>query len=167
MERHGTRRWTREAGATIRRPAAATRRRTATTRHESYGNGVYDRRPALIAALSRGRWTSSRRLNFARDVGLEVAVRGGRPRRCGWSRMSRTADAHVGPGRGGSQPHLASETTTGVNLNYTSDEGEDRVRSAYGPGKYARLVALKGRVRPGQTCFRRNQNIKPSNGAGI
>jgi hypothetical protein len=76
-----------------------------------------------------------------------------------------TADAHVAWARG-LAADLASETTTGVYLNYTSDEGEDRVRSAYGPGKYARLVALKDEYDP-DNLFRRNQNIKPSNGAGI
>src|SRR5205807_9009593 len=38
---------------------------------------------------------------------------------------------------------LAPETTTGVYLNFVSDEGEDRVRSSYGAEKYARLQALK------------------------
>jgi FAD binding domain-containing protein/berberine-like enzyme len=76
-----------------------------------------------------------------------------------------TADAHVAWARG-LAADLASETTTGVYLNFTSDEGEDRVRSAYGPGKYARLVALKDEYDP-DNLFRRNQNIKPSNGAGI
>jgi hypothetical protein len=76
-----------------------------------------------------------------------------------------TADAHVAWARG-LAADLASETTTGVYLNFTSDEGEERVRSAYGPRKYARLVALKDEYDP-DNLFRRNQNIKPSNGAGI
>jgi berberine-like enzyme len=52
-------------------------------------------------------------------------------------------------------------TTTGVYLNYTSDEGEERVRSSYGPEKYDRLVALKDRYDPAN-LFRLNQNIQPS-----
>ncbi len=60
---------------------------------------------------------------------------------------------------------IAPETTTGVYLNFTSDEGEERVRSAYGSGKYERLVALKDRYDP-DNLFRLNQNIRPSNGAG-
>ena len=49
----------------------------------------------------------------------------------------------------------------GVYLNYTSDVGEDRVRSSYGPEKYARLVELKDKYDP-TNMFHLNQNIKPS-----
>jgi Berberine and berberine like len=56
---------------------------------------------------------------------------------------------------------LAPHTTAGVYLNYTSDQGEERVRSAYGPGRYARLVALKDRYDP-TNMFHLNQNIRPS-----
>jgi hypothetical protein len=75
-----------------------------------------------------------------------------------------TADQHIAWAR-----DLAAElepaTTTGVYLNYTSDGGEDRVRSAYGPEKYARLVALKDEHDP-DNLFHLNQNIRPSAGAG-
>jgi hypothetical protein len=57
----------------------------------------------------------------------------------------------------GMRPH----TTPGVYLNYTSDQGEQRVRETFGPEKYARLVALKDRYDP-SNLFRLNQNIKPS-----
>jgi FAD/FMN-containing dehydrogenase len=57
------------------------------------------------------------------------------------------------------KPHVVD----GVYLNYTSDQGEDRVRSSYGEEKYSRLVALKDRYDP-TNLFRLNQNIKPSGG---
>ena len=56
---------------------------------------------------------------------------------------------------------LKPHTAEGVYLNYISDEGEERVRSTYGPAKYDRLVALKDRYDP-DNLFRLNQNIRPS-----
>ncbi len=55
------------------------------------------------------------------------------------------------------KPHVVD----GVYLNFTSDEGEERVRASYGEKKYARLVALKDRYDP-TNLFRLNQNVKPS-----
>jgi FAD/FMN-containing dehydrogenase len=72
------------------------------------------------------------------------------------------ADAHVAWAKQLSAD-IAPQTTAGVYLNFTSDEGEERVRSAYGPEKYARLVALKDEYDP-SNLFRLNQNVKPSNG---
>jgi hypothetical protein len=74
-----------------------------------------------------------------------------------------TADRHVAWAKELSDD-LAPHTTTGVYLNFTSDGGNDRVRSAYGPEKYARLVALKDEYDP-DNVFHLNQNIPPSNGA--
>jgi hypothetical protein len=71
-----------------------------------------------------------------------------------------TADAHVAWATRLAEdmrPHIVS----GVYLNYTSDTGDDRVRSSFGPEKYARLVALKDRYDPAN-MFRLNQNIAPS-----
>jgi FAD/FMN-containing dehydrogenase len=48
-----------------------------------------------------------------------------------------------------------------VYVNYLGDEGEDRVRAAYGSAKYERLVSLKNTYDP-TNLFHLNQNIKPS-----
>jgi FAD/FMN-containing dehydrogenase len=76
-----------------------------------------------------------------------------------------TADAHIAWAKGLADD-LKPHSTEGVYLNYISDEGEERVRSTYGPVKYDRLVALKDRYDP-DNMFHLNQNISPSaNGRG-
>ena len=52
-------------------------------------------------------------------------------------------------------------STGGAYVNYLGDEGPGRIEAAYGPEKYARLVALKNKYDP-TNLFRLNQNIKPS-----
>jgi hypothetical protein len=49
---------------------------------------------------------------------------------------------------------------TGVYVNFLMEEGEDRIRQAYGGDKYDRLKALKLKYDP-TNLFRLNQNIKP------
>ncbi|MEE9368128.1 MAG: BBE domain-containing protein [Pontiella sp.] len=49
----------------------------------------------------------------------------------------------------------------GVYVNFLSDEGEKRVRDAYTPEVWDRLVQVKNKYDPAN-LFRMNQNIKPS-----
>ena len=50
---------------------------------------------------------------------------------------------------------------TGVYVNFLMDEGEERIRQAYGAAKFDRLKALKRRYDP-DNLFRLNQNIRPA-----
>ncbi len=47
----------------------------------------------------------------------------------------------------------------GSYVNFLGEEGDERVRSAYGD-KYERLQSVKRRLDPGNV-FRMNQNIRP------
>ena len=49
---------------------------------------------------------------------------------------------------------------TSVYVNFLMEEGEERIRQAYGAGKYDRLKALKRKYDP-TNFFRLNQNITP------
>lgn len=56
---------------------------------------------------------------------------------------------------------ISQFATGGVYLNFIGDEGEDRVKAAYGEAKYKRLSAIKGEWDP-KNVFRGNQNIRPA-----
>jgi hypothetical protein len=45
--------------------------------------------------------------------------------------------------------------STGVDVNFMSDEPTDRLRAVYGPDEYERLIALKRRYDP-DNVFRHN-----------
>jgi hypothetical protein len=55
----------------------------------------------------------------------------------------------------GLQPHHQN-----VYVNFLMEEGENRIREAYGGAKYDRLKALKRKYDP-NNFFRLNQNIPP------
>jgi FAD/FMN-containing dehydrogenase len=69
------------------------------------------------------------------------------------------ADRHIAWARG---VHSAIRPfTSGTYVNYLGDEGEDRVRAAYGAEVYDKLVAVKNEYDP-TNLFRTNQNIRPT-----
>jgi hypothetical protein len=52
-------------------------------------------------------------------------------------------------------------STGDLYLNFLGDEGPERVKAAYGAGKYEQLATLKNKYDPAN-FFRLNQNIKPT-----
>jgi FAD/FMN-containing dehydrogenase len=56
---------------------------------------------------------------------------------------------------------IAPFANGGVWLNFVGDEGQDRVRAAFGEENYARLANVKREFDPGNV-FRGNQNIRPA-----
>lgn len=72
-----------------------------------------------------------------------------------WSDPSDSGRKRPGPNA------LKPYATGSAFLNFIGDEGSDRVRAAFGPNKYRRLVALKDRYDP-DNLFRVNHNISPS-----
>jgi FAD/FMN-containing dehydrogenase len=55
---------------------------------------------------------------------------------------------------------MRTHSIESVYVNYLGDEGDERVRSAYGDAHYRRLAALKRRYDP-ENVFQGNQNIRP------
>ncbi len=51
-------------------------------------------------------------------------------------------------------------TTGGVYLNFIGDEGDERIKAAFGAEKYDRLAQIKGEYDP-TNVFAGNQNIRP------
>ena len=49
----------------------------------------------------------------------------------------------------------------GIYLNFIGDEGQDRIRAAFGPDNYDRLAAVKAEFDP-NNIFKANQNIRPA-----
>ncbi len=87
-----------------------------------------------------------------REVGFDVNIAAGWP------------PGDPSPGRHRAWVHQGWEAlaphSSGVYVNFLSDEGAEGVRTAYGR-RLARLVALKDRYDP-DNLFRMNANILPS-----
>ena len=73
-------------------------------------------------------------------------------------------ERHIAWGRGISAD-MKRFTSGGVYLNFIGDEGQDRVRDAFGDS-YDRLAQIKAQYDP-DNFFRLNQNIKPGLAAGV
>ena len=56
---------------------------------------------------------------------------------------------------------IGSYATGGIYLNFIGNEGQDRIRAAFGDAKYERLARLKAEWDP-DNRFRGNQNIQPA-----
>jgi FAD/FMN-containing dehydrogenase len=69
-------------------------------------------------------------------------------------------DAHRGWARA-TFAALESRSAGRAYVNFLGDEGQDRVRAAYGEERYARLAALKAEYDPGNV-LRGNQNVEPA-----
>jgi FAD/FMN-containing dehydrogenase len=74
-------------------------------------------------------------------------------------------DNHIAWARGFMEA-MESYLTPGISPNFTSDQGQEKVKDFFGrDGKYERLVALKNEYDP-MNLFRLNQNIKPTAPSG-
>lgn len=76
-----------------------------------------------------------------------------------WSDPAQTADAIAWARR--FRHDIGAHTSGGVYLNYIGDEGEDRVRAAFGAERYDRLARIKAEYDP-ENVFQGNQNIRPA-----
>jgi FAD/FMN-containing dehydrogenase len=103
----------------------------------------------LGGAIARGPDTAFAQRDAAHDVNINAVWLEGDPdahQHVQWVRDTYEA----------LEPHSRGR----VYVNFLEDEGQDRVRAAYGPARYDRLVSLKRRYDP-DNLLRRNQNISP------
>jgi hypothetical protein len=103
----------------------------------------------LGGAVARGDDTAFAQRDAAHDVNINAV----------WLERDPEADRHVQWVR---DTYAALEPHSGgrVYVNFLEDEGQDRVRAAYGPARHDRLKALKRRYDP-DNLLRGNQNISP------
>ena len=79
--------------------------------------------------------------------------------------VGRATTPSTSPGRRTGRRRMRKHATGGIYLNFIGDEGQDRVRAAYGEKNYDRLAEIKRKYDP-DNVFHRNQNIKPAVRAG-
>jgi hypothetical protein len=103
----------------------------------------------LGGAVARGGDTAFSQRAAAHDVNINAV----------WLEGDQDADRHVQWVRDG-YAALEPHTHGRAYVNFLEDEGQDRVRAAYGAATHDRLVALKRRYDP-QNILRGNQNIRP------
>ena len=108
--------------------------------HLHHGGGAMSRVPADATAFAH------RDTAYVLNIIARSPDREGFEEHAGWARAT----------------HQAMDPwSTGGYVNFTSEPGQDKVRSAYPPDTYARLAAVKDRYDP-TNLFRLNQNILPS-----
>jgi len=103
--------------------------------------GAVSRAPA--AATAKG----DRDALFALEVITDWTDRGDAERHVRWTRDLWTA--------------LRPFASRGIYVNFLAEDDSDRVRAAYSPDAWERLVSVKGRYDP-TNLFRLNQNIPPA-----
>ena len=125
---------------TIIRLYATVPSRRSTVVLEHNGDGAMDRVDETATAFGHRRWPYNLLVTstWERPAEAEANIR--------WTREFMDA----------MRPFLADA----VYVNYLGQEGDERVRAAYGD-KYDRLVALKNKYDP-TNFFRMNQNIRPA-----
>ena len=109
--------------------------------HLHHGGGAMARVPADATAFAH------RGVPYVLNIIARSPDRAGFEEHAGWARATHQA--------------MDPWSTGGAYVNFTTDQGDDRVRASYPPGTYARLVAAKDRYDP-TNLFRLNQNIRPS-----
>jgi FAD/FMN-containing dehydrogenase len=118
-------------------------------------NGAIDRHPGLVARCT-GAADVRAAVRFARERDLLVAVRGGGHNVAGTAVCDGGVVIDLAPMWEAVRPY----STGRVYVNFLGEEGQDRMRAAYGEVKYERLRAVKRTYDPAN-FFRLNQNIRP------
>jgi FAD/FMN-containing dehydrogenase len=104
----------------------------------------------LGGAVGRGPDAAFAQRDAAHDVNINAA----------WLPDEPEPERHVAWARG-CFAALEAQAAGRAYVNFLGDEGQERVRAAYGEEKYARLAALK-RIYDPDNVFRLNQNIEPA-----